>query len=311
MLNLFILILIIILLYLVINDYNKIQKSLPLNNWKVNFSSENTFKPIENPKCVCIFAYYEKNKKYQENLIYFLEKGILDQVDYYIVINGKCTVSIPDRSNITVIKRENNGFDFGAWNYCINNFINKQYDYYIFINSSVRGPYLKDKNTNWVGEFLKLFNTKDVKLVGTSINIYTNRGEKDKIRNIFNHDGPYTHVQSMFFILDNESFNFLKNNDFFNKDYYNFNDLIINKEIGMSQYILKNNWNINCILSNYINYDYRLVNKNFNFSNENPYHSVGYFGKSINPYEVIFYKNNMNYDLFEYINLLINQIKII
>jgi len=301
MLTLYILILIIILLYLVINDNNKIQESSPLNNWKVNFSLENIFKPIENPKCVCIFAYYEKNKKYKENLRYFLEKGILDQVDYYIVINGECSVSIPDSSNITVIKRENKGFDFGAWNYCINNFIHKQYDYYIFINSSVGGPYLKDKNTNWVKEFLKLFNTKDVKLVGTSINIYTNRGEKDIIRNKFNHDGPYTHVQSMFFILDNESFNFLKNNDFFNKNFYNFNDLIINKELGMSQLILKNNWNINCILSNYMNYDYRLVNKNINFSSDNPYKFRGYFGKSIDPYEVIFYKNNMYYDIFEYI----------
>ena len=253
------------------------------------------FKPIENPKCVCIYAYYEKDEKYKENLRYFLNNGILDNIDYYIVINGSCTVTIPERSNLIVINRENKGYDFGAWNFCINNFINKKYDYYIFLNTSVRGPYLNDNDTDWVKEFLKLFNNKDVKLVGTTINIYSNVGgyfDRTKLMNLSNHGGPYTHVQSMFFILDDESFNYLKKLDFFKQDFDNFKDLIENKEIGMSQLILKNNWNINCILPKYQNYDYRIVKQNFNPTGEDPCMRGSYFGKSIDPYEVIFFKNN-------------------
>jgi hypothetical protein len=253
------------------------------------------FKPIENPKCVCIYAYYEKDEKYKENFRYFLNNGILDNIDYYIVINGSCTVTIPERSNLIVINRENKGYDFGAWNYCINNFINKKYDYYIFLNTSVRGPYLNDNDTNWVKEFLKLFNTKDVKLVGTTISVFSNAGgyfDRTLLRNISNHNGPYTHVQSMFFILDDESFNYLKKLDFFKQDFYNFKDLIANKEIGMSQLILKNNWNINCILPKYQNYDYRIVKQNFNPTCEDPCMRGCYFGKSIDPYEAIFFKNN-------------------
>ena len=253
------------------------------------------FKPIENPKCVCIYAYYEKDEKYKENLIYFINNGILDDIDYYIIINGSCSVSIPELDNITVINRENKGYDFGAWNYCVNNFINKKYDYYIFLNTSVRGPYLNNSNTNWIKEFLKLFNTKEVKLVGTTISVFSNPGgyfDRNTLKNIFNHDGPYTHVQSMFFILDDESFNYLKNIEFFKKDFYNFKDVIINKEIGMTQFILKNNWNINCSLHKYRNYDYRIVKQNFNTTGEDPCMKDGYFGKSIDPYEAIFFKNN-------------------
>jgi hypothetical protein len=243
---------------------------------------------------VCIFAYYEKNDTYKENLNYFINNGIYDNIDYFIIINGNCTIDIPKKQNINVVYRENKGYDFGAWNYCVNQILKKSYDYYIFLNSSVRGPYL-DNNKNWLDEYLKLFNDPDVKLVGSSINIYINTPQNfdsNLLEKLYKSKGPYTHVQSMFFILSSEGFEFLKINDFFNKDYDNFIDLIIYKEIGMSQMILKNNWNINCILSKYSNYDYRKVNDNFNPTGTDPYWKNAYFGESINPYEVIFYKNN-------------------
>ncbi len=240
---------------------------------------------------VCMFAYYEKNDMYKENLNYFIQNGIYNDVDYYIIVNGSCTVNIPNKPNLHVIYRENKGYDFGAWNYCINNILDKKYEYYVFLNSSVRGPYL-DKNKNWLVEYLKLFNTRDVKLVGSSINIlnYYNHA----VAEIYKHNGPYTHVQSMFFILNKEGFEFLKNIQFFNKTYDNFNEVIIYKEIGMSQLILKNNWNINCILSKYRDYDYRKVKQNFNPTGSDPYLNNTYFGKTIKPHEVIFYKNNRN-----------------
>lgn len=246
-----------------------------------------------NNKYVCIYAYYEKNDNYKENLQYFLNNGIYDNIDYFIIVNGNCSINIPEKTNIKVIYRENKGYDFGAWNYCINNIIKRPYDYYIFLNSSVRGPYLKNKNINWLEEYLKLFNHVDVKLVGSSINIFDNDNfENIDLFEIYRKNSPYTHVQSMFFILNNEGYEYLKNNDFFKKEYNDFKSIIAHKEIGMSQLILKNNWNINCILSKYRNYDYRKVNYNFNPSGFDPYWKKTYFGESIDPYEVIFYKNN-------------------
>jgi hypothetical protein len=266
------------------------------NNYELFDSMSNDY--------VCLYAYYEKNKQYKENLEMFLKKGILDEIDYYIIINGECTVNIPDRKNIKIINRPNQGYDFGAWSHCINHYINNEYKYYIFINSSVRGPFLKNPNKKWIHKFIKLFNTKDVKLVGTTINIL----EHDVVGNerfhtLFNKPPPYTHVQSMFFILDNDAFHFLLNKKFFNdektlnkiKDFDTNilnNNIILYKEIGMSQLILNNNWNINCILSKYRNYDYRKIKKNFNPSSDDPYYKNKYFGKTIKPNDVIFFKIN-------------------
>ena len=274
----FILILLILLLfhYINLNIYNKLENLENIKN-------------IEN-KYVCMYAYYEKNNQYKENLKFFLDKAILDYIDYYIIINGKCTLDLPNKKNITIIYRKNEGFDFGAWSYCVKKYIYKKYDYYIFINSSVRGPYLSNPNEIWLEKFLKLFSNKDVKLVGTSINICSYK------KSYFKYDPPYTHVQSMFFILNNEGFNFLLNKQFFDDEEklnkLNINQVILSKEITMSQLILKNNWNINCILPKYKDYDYRLIKKNFNTSGEDQYLKNTYFGDTIKPEEVIFFKIN-------------------
>lgn len=261
-------------------------------NLSINEKLENT-----QNKYVCMYAYYEKNDQYKKNLKIFLDTAILDNVDYYIIINGTCSLNIQNKENIKVIYRNNEGCDFGAWSHCIKKYINKDYDYYIFINSSVRGPYSINPKQIWLDEFLKLFSNKDIKLVGTSINIV---GRSINIMNdgkdYFNYEPPYTHIQSMFFILNNEGFNFLLNKKFFDDEEklnkLNINKVILSKEVTMSQLILKNNWNINCILSKYNGYDYRLIKHNFNQTSEDPYFRNGYFGTTIKPEEVIFFKIN-------------------
>ena len=101
-------------------------------NLKESFENKN--------KNVCIYAYYEKDEKYKNNFKYFLKNGYRSDIDYYIVINGECTVEIEKKDNITVLYRENKGYDFGAWSYGVNQ-LKQKYDYYIFLNSSVIGPY--------------------------------------------------------------------------------------------------------------------------------------------------------------------------
>jgi hypothetical protein len=104
----------------------------------------------------------------------------------------------------------------------------------------------------------------------------------------------------MFFALNNESFQYLKSINFFNEDkcnnIKNINEIIYKKEFGLSQYILNNGWNINSILPKYRNLDYRILEADINKSSENGdvYYKNAYFGKSIDKYDVIFYKNNRN-----------------
>jgi lipopolysaccharide biosynthesis protein len=232
-------------------------------------------------KIVCLYAYYEKDNQYKNNLEFFLNKGgILEEIDYYIIVNGQCTVNIPEYKNIKIIYRENKGYDFGAYFHVLENHINKKYDYYVFLNTSVCGPYYLEKNNKkWIDYFLELFNKTDVKIVGTSINM----------------SSLGTHVQSMFFVITNDYLDILKKEDFINEkkinNYTNIWDIVVNYEIKLSKIALDKGYNINCILSKYKDKDYRVLKNNINPSNDDPYFPNKYFNGTIDKYEVIFFKN--------------------
>ena len=251
---------------------------------------------MENKIC-CFYVYYEKDKSYKYNFTYFLNNGILDNIDYYIIINGKCTVKIPNRTNIKVLQRDNKGYDFGAYSYAVSKLDNITYEYYFFINTSVIGPYLSDNSKDWTIKFIKLFKN-NVKVVGTSINIYTKDYiSKYNLNTIYKKSKPFCHVQTMFFVIDNEYFNFLNRINFFNEEEVNdkkFDYIITYKEVGLSQIALNNGWNINCILNEYEGLDYIRLNEDINkrSMNGDPYYKNAYFGKDIKKEDVIFFKIN-------------------
>ena len=62
----------------------------------------------------------------------------------------------------------------------------------------------------------------------------------------------------------------------------------------MSQLILDNGWNFNCLLSKYRGIDYRLLERDINPTSRNgdPYWPGAYFGETIRPEEVVFFKIN-------------------
>jgi hypothetical protein len=163
----------------------------------------------------------------------------------------------------------------------------------------VRGPY--PENKPWLDQFLPLFESgKDVKMVGTSINIFDSEFWVD-MKSIYNKDAPYSHIQSMFFILNREGFDYLNETGFFDDEddlveKNNMNHMILYKEVMMSQLIIKHGWNINCILPKYRDLDYREVKSNINPSGCDPYYRGAYFGGTIQPEEVVFYKSYRLHD---------------
>jgi hypothetical protein len=240
---------------------------------------------------VCLYAYYEKNELYKNNLLYFLNNALLDNIDYYFIINGNSTVVFPKKNNIKIINRENIGYDFGAYSYAITNIIPHNYDYYIFLNATVKGPYLTN-NKNWLDTFLELF-TNNVKLVGTSV-CFT---ETEKVKKTYNIDNIYF-VQSMFFIINKELFNYLIDNNFFNDEQLLNKEtvlekIVINKEIKLSYLTYKSGGNINCYLSKYRNLDFKTLDHDINPTsfNGDPYFPNRYWCSTIMPNDVIFYKN--------------------
>jgi lipopolysaccharide biosynthesis protein len=242
-----------------------------------------------------VYAYYEKNDKYRANAEYFLQHGILPHVQYYIVLNGKCSVTIPVAPNVTVIQRENVGFDFGAYDsvLCSNDF--SAYDFVFFLNTSVCGPYY-ERGADWTQPFLAMFKEdKDVKLVGTTINVLP-----QKISHLLPGDDVkryHPHVQSMMFVVDRESLAFLHTRRAFRvTSTMTFAEIIGNIEVGISYLILKNGWNINCLLAGYRGLDYRKIDLQPNTASErtsgDPYYIGSYYDKTILPTDVIFFKNN-------------------
>lgn len=238
----------------------------------------------------CVYAYYEKNDVYKENLEYFLQKGgLLPFVEYYFVINGSSSVNLPNHNNIHVLHRENVGYDFGAWGAALYTFPEiRDSDYIFFMNTSVKGPYTPHRD--WTRPFLQLFNHPNTKLVGTSINI----SSSDFSASSYGYKKVYPHVQSMFFVVDKDALEFLLARGLFNVDKtLPFEELIAEKEVGMSIMILNNKWNINCILPRYKNRDYMTISEDINPTSHSgdAYYENAYFGKSIQPSDVIFFKN--------------------
>jgi hypothetical protein len=264
-----------------------------LFDFSVETFTENT--NAENKYC-CIYAYYEKDDLYKDNFQHFLKHGgILNNVDYYIVINGNHTINIMNETkyNIKFFEKENKGYDFGAYSYVINR-INKNYDYYIFLNATVKGPYLLDNTHNWLEIYLSLFND-NVKLVGASI-CYAS-GDAIGLKKYNLNTGNIYYVQTPFFIIKNDFLNHLKDTNFFLENELNdITDLeyvVMNKEIKLSYLCYLFGGNINCYLEKYRNLDYRTLKYDINKSSVggDAYFENAYFCGTIQPTDVIFYKN--------------------
>ena len=256
-------------------------------------------------KIAVVYAYCEKNEEYKKNLDFFIKKGVYandENIDYFIVVNGESNYSFPEYSNLKVFFRENEGFDFAGYNRGIEEAekSGKHYDYYTFINTSCRGPFLPEycSAMKWTEPFLKLFE-KDykIKMVGVSINF------------LFRSLRP--HIQSYFFMIDNDALNYIRYEGLFNKSFGDLINVIESQEIDLSLLLLKKGWNISCIIPEYQNIDYSLLLKKFNEGgfydsielNNRIYkssHSHGdiicfgkmCFGRDLHPYELIFIKTD-------------------
>lgn len=257
-------------------------------------------------KSVIIYSYFNSNTA-NYNLKFFIQKELSykDNIDYIFVINGFNTddsIEFPELNNLTLIRRENIGFDFGghkaALDYIENN--NKKYDFYFFMNSGVFGPVLPHYfiDTHWTNIFIKKINDI-VKLVGTTI-VCLPHDDAGRY-------GPK--IEGFFFMTDNYGLNLLKNeNNIFcnHKDKYH---AIVDGEYGLSSCILKNGYSIDCMIRKYQGIDWR-DSKNYNLNNnEHPSRKNSFYNNSLNPYEVIFHKwywkdkDNVNLNIIEqYVN---------
>jgi hypothetical protein len=227
-----------------------------------------------------IYAYYEKNQDYKQNLLFFLQHGFVASIDYTFVVNGQSTVTWPKWPNMTLINRDNVGYDFQGYYHGLLSLqkrgLLRPKNYYLFINSTVRGPFIPPYTTRhiyWYTPYLDLMSgVYNTKLVGSTIN--------GLIR---------PHVQSYVFMIDYEGVDHLLKTNFF-KVYTQREDVILYQEIEMSQVFLRKGWNIDCLIPEYHGLDYR--SKSLKINSGDIRYAKNLLGRELTPYEVIFIKSS-------------------
>jgi hypothetical protein len=229
---------------------------------------------------------------YNDRVKYFINNCIFkdSNVDFIIISNNKTNLfEVPNY--VKVLFRDNIGYDFGGWSDALltNNFY-ENYDNFIFVNSSVIGPfipsYCKDR---WTDIYINGLHN-NVKLFGSTINTC-------------NDPLNVSHVQSYIFAMDKITLQYLIDCEIFSMTNYakTFHEAIMEKEIQMSRKIIKNKWNIGSLLPYYKNVDFTFSTKspkeyNIRFLDDIMHNQFRY--SLWNEYQLVFIKGNrINIDI--------------
>jgi hypothetical protein len=255
-----------------------IQITYPENN--DNNSKEN------HKKILVLYIFHVYNNRVKN----FIKNCIFndDNIDFIIISNNNSNNKILNnisKKNVKILYRDNLGYDFGGWSDALlKNDLYENYDNYIFVNSSVIGPFLQpDFKGKWTDFYINGLQD-NVKLFGSTINTI---GDPLK----------WAHVQSYIFSMDKTTLKYLIDCSIFSRTNYakTFHNAIFDKEVLMSRKIIENNWNIGSLMKYYQNVD-------FTFRDKNPSEYSIIFLDDVmypknrnitwNEYEIIFMKGN-------------------
>jgi hypothetical protein len=262
-----------------------------------------------------IYVYYERKneQKNQTNLSFFLKYALNNKiwknidVTYLFIINGyQCEVTIPEKSNIFVLK-EYNCHDWEAYANGITYFEDKYnkkiweiFDYLCLVNCSVLGPiYEANLNTHWLYPFYNKM-VKDNAVACSPCMSFLQETDGAGI-------GPRLVATVTFIKINEEIINLLINtkitycdetsicedaaiiqdNTVLGKK-YSKEDAIYTGEYGLSRLLLKYNYNITSLLYDNIDiYDKNNWNINNNIA---PDRFKSFNGENV-PMSTVFIKN--------------------
>ena len=227
-----------------------------------------------NGKILVCYCYIEREDA-TDNLRFFLENAIYEDVTYCFVIQGyQCSVSIPNLPNIHIIRRENKGFDFGSYKASLDYFDSRDdFDYFVFMNCGVLGPFMHSGiGGNCFEPFVNKINDR-VKLVGTSIAMSK-----------YHRNDCHPYVESFFFVVD--GIGLAQISEVFSSEFTEPSQAVMGGEVEMSKLVLDSGYDIDCMLYRYQGRDWRNASR----SHAMPALEGGYDGTSVSPLEVIFHK---------------------
>ena len=276
------------------------------------------------------FAYYEGREGARENLQYFLRAGIDASqpgdgpISYGFVINGfDCSEPIPtDRNDIVVLKRANEGFDYGAHTALLRYIAQAgvkayrgemavelrdfgsesrqltaaqlPFDKYVFLNAGVRGPFLPaywPKSRSWTRVYLDKL-SPSVKLVGNSIVCLPESDlcVKGGPGITPNPDCYGPKVEGYAWATDQVGLQVLLDRETVFQSHPDKVSAILNGEYGMNIAIFKAGYTIDSLLLAYQGVDWTNRSNWGCNDNEHPSRSGTYFGVTQHPLETVFVK---------------------
>ena len=238
-----------------------------------------------------LYAYYEKSDVYVDNLKFYLKHGAPHVAHTLVILNGKSNVFKDEdivTDNVSVLHRENTGYDFGAWGAGLRELKGTlaMYAHIVFLNASCRGPFFPTYvpgDFQWWRAFTDLLN-EEVRLVGPTINPLLVSGRSF-----------LPHVQTYAFAMHVKTLDLVLN--FFMQEYTSFLDVVYQQEVGLSTAILAAGYNISCFVAGLKGLEYRALRADPNpaaaqYSGDIVYPGPVTFGRQIHPYEVMFIKMN-------------------
>ena len=229
--------------------------------------------------------------EYNNRVEHFFKNAIFydEDVDFIVIVNNLNLKINPGvfPSNVKFFTRDNIGFDFGGWSDALlTNNLYKNYKYFIFVNSSVLGPFINsDYKGNWIDIFINGLQENNIKLFGSTINSMC---------------APHTnsHVQSYIYSMDITTLEYLIKCEIFSMTNYTKSliDTVHLKEIQMSRKIIENGWNIGSLMKYYKNVDFTFKSKkpedyNITFLSD-PMYNCHYKSGLWSPNEIVFIKGN-------------------
>lgn len=201
-------------------------------------------------RTLVLYVFHEYNMRVK----YFIDNCIFqdDNVDFMVICNNT-SISFPIPPYVKVLFRENIGFDFGGWSEgLLKDSIYKNYDHYIFVNSSVLGPFLPVYyKGRWTDIYINGLEG-NIKLFGSTINTDT-----------FEQYLTTPHVQSYIFSMNRSTLEYLIECGIFSNDTLSttYFDAIVSKEVLMSTKILEKGWNIGSLMPQYKGIDFTFREK--------------------------------------------------
>jgi len=238
-------------------------------------------------RVLVLYVWAELDKQSLGNLEFFVRHAVHQSqpADYYFILQKINKKEVDEKRlpllppNAHYIQHENECYDIGTFGWFLSQNITNTtlYKYFIFMNSSVRGPffvpYFEQLGIWWFHIFTSRL-TDQIKLVGPSISCERK-----------------PHVQSYLMVTDQVGFTLLTNQTGIFRCHANYTNAVDYGEVAASQLILHANYQIASLQSKYQGWDFR---KQENWACNHRYSPIfydrGIDSISHDPFELIFVK---------------------